>query len=92
MAAIEVDPVSGMFPRQGNDAGTVLSRRVATDVGKPPFITRATAVWEILGNPRLGGIAKPSDDNIQIVANRRGPRRRDFIEVNQGSPAPVRRA
>src|SRR5581483_6463500 len=66
LAAVKIDPVPGMLAGERNDAGAVLARRIASDIGKPPFIAYPPAVLEMSRHPMLGGRTQPRDDFIEI--------------------------
>ena len=66
LAAVEVDPVAGVIALQRDDAGALLARRIALDVGEPPFVADPPAVREQPWHPAVGGVAQPRDDRIEV--------------------------
>ena len=89
IAAVEIVPVAGVLALQRDDAGALLARRCALDVGEPPFVAHAAAVREQPRHPGLRGCAQPGDDGVEVVADLVRGRIGDVVEVNQGSRAPV---
>lgn len=82
LIAVEVDPVAGMRPAQGDDAGAHLARRIAPDIGQPPFVARPAPKREEPWHPMLRGLAQALDDQVEIVAIRLRPERPDVVEVD----------
>ena len=87
LIAVEVDPVTGMGAAQRDDAGSHLARRIAPDVGQPPFVAGPATVRKETRHPCLGGLAQTMHDEIEIVAQGLVAERLDLVEVKQGSPA-----
>ena len=92
LIAVEVDPVAGMRPAQGDDAGARIARRVAPDVREAPLVARAPPVREQSRHPRLSGLAQSLDDQVEVVPRCIAADRLDVVEVKQGSPGPSRPA
>ena len=92
LITVEVDPVAGMGPAQGNDAGAGVPGCIAPDIGEPPLVAGAAAAREELRHPVLGALAQTLDDQVEIKTRRLGFGRESVVEVKQGSPAPARPA
>ena len=91
LASVEVDPVAGVRALERDNAGAVLARRIAADVGEPPLVAVAPAVRKMPRHPVLGGVTEPADDLVEIVAGGFEAERAGVVQINQGSRAPARR-
>ena len=82
LIAVKVNPVSGMLPAQGDDAGAGVARRITANIRQPPFIADALAVREQPRHPSLGRFTQTQYDQVQIIAICLRPRRHCVVEIN----------
>ena len=74
LIAVELVPVAGMRALEADDAGAALARRIAMDVGEPPFVADAAAVREQPRHPAFRRVAQAPDDQVDVVSAWRGGR------------------
>ena len=89
LSTVEVVPVAGVLALQRDDAGALLARSIAADIGEPPLVADTASVGKMPWHPGLCRRAQEGHDGVEVVADLRRKWMGRVVEVNQGSRAPV---